>query len=157
MSKKKKYVIFWLDKQKFALHLSNVERVVRIVEVSPLSKAPKYILGTINFQGEFLPVVNLRILFELNEKDISLNDQLIITNTSARKVALWVDFVSDIIEREDEEIIESDKILLDSKYVEGVFMFNEEIVEIHDLDTFLKLSEKALLKATSKKEETNII
>ena len=157
MSKKKKYVIFWLDNQKFALHLSNVERVVRIVEVSPLSKAPEFILGTINFQGEFLPVVNLRILFELNERDISLNDQLIITNTNLRKVALWVDFVSDIIEREDEEIIESDKILIDSEYVEGAFKFNDEIVVIHDLDTFLKLNEKELLKTASKKKESSIL
>jgi len=157
MLKKKKYVIFWLDNQKFALHLSNVERVVRIVEVSPLSKSSMYILGTINFQGKFLPVVNPRILFDLNKKDISLNDQLIITNTTIRKVAIWVDFVSDIIEREDEEIIELDKILINSIYVEGVFKFNDELVVIHDIDTFLKLNKKELLKTTNKKKETKLI
>jgi purine-binding chemotaxis protein CheW len=156
MLKKKKYVIFWLDNQKFALHLSNVERVVRIVEVSPLSKTPKYIFGTINFQGEFLPVINLRILCDLNDRDIDLNDQLIITNTTKIKVALWVDCVSDIIEREDEEIIESDKILMKSKYNEGAFKFNDELVVIHDLDTFLNFNEKSLLKSINKKKVVNI-
>jgi len=155
MLKKRKYVIFWLDNQKFALHLSSVERVVRIVEVSHLLKAPKYILGTINFQGEFLPVINLRILFDLNERDIDLNDQLIITNTTEIKVALWVDNVSDIIEREDEEIIESDKILMESKYNEGAFKFNDELVVIHDLDMFLNLNKKPLLKTASKKKVVN--
>ena len=156
MSEKKKYIIFWLDNQKYALHLANVERVVRIVEVSPLSKSPNCILGTINFQGEFLPVINLRILFDLNERDVDLKDQLIITNTTLRKVALWVDFVSDIIERGDEEIIDSDKILMDSEYVEGAFKFNEEMVIIHDLDTFLKLNEKSLSKTAIKKKEISI-
>jgi len=155
MLKKKKYVIFWLDNQKFALHLSSVERVVRIVEVSSLSKSPKYILGTINFQGEFLPVINLRVLFDLNERDIDLNDQLIITNTTEIKVALWVDNVSDIIEREDEEIINSNKILIESKYNEGAFKYNDELVVIQDLDAFIKSNEKALQKNLKKK--TNII
>jgi purine-binding chemotaxis protein CheW len=155
MLKKKKYVIFWLDNQKFALHISNIERVVRIVEVSLLSKSPKYILGIINFQGEFLPVINLRILFDLNDRDIDLSDQLIITNTIEIKVALWVDCVSDIIEREDEKIIESNKILIESKYNEGAFKFNDELVVIHDLDAFLNFNKKSLLKTIDKKKVVN--
>ncbi len=154
MLKKEKYVIFCLDKQKFALHLSDVERVVRIVEITPLSKVPEYILGAINLHGEFLPVVNLRILFNLNEREINLNDQLIITNTATKKVALWVNLVSDIIELEKKEILDSDKIMMDSEYVEGVFKYNDEIVVIHDLDTFLKVNKKVILKTTNKKKMT---
>lgn len=157
MSNKYIYIVFWLDSQKFALHLSNIERVVRIVEINPLPKAPSYILGTINFQGEFLPVVNLRKLFNISKREIDLNDQLIITNTNTRRIALWVDLVSDIIERENKEIIDTEKILMDSEYIEGAFKFNDEIVVIHDLDTFMKLKGKALLNITNNKKEVNII
>lgn len=152
MNKLIKLVVFWLDKQRFALHLSAVERIVRIVEITPLPKAPEYIMGIINFQGKFIPVVNIRKLFLLPERDIDLNDQLIIANTSMRTVAIWVDSVSDVIERAEEEIIKAEKIFLDIDYVEGVFKLEDGIVLINDLDKFLTLEEITLLKAALKKQ-----
>ncbi len=152
MEKLNKLVVFWLDKQRFALHLSTVERIVHIVEITPLPKTPVYIMGIINFQGKFIPVVNTRKLFLLPEKDIDLNDRLIIANTSMRTVALWVDTVSDVVERTEEEIIKAEKIFLDIDYVEGVFKLEDGIVLINDLDKFLTLEEITLLKAALKKQ-----
>lgn len=153
----KKYVIFWLDKQKFALHLSIVVSVVRIVEVFPLTKTPKFILGTINFKGEFLPVINPRFLFDLPNKEINLSDQLIILNIASRKFALWVDSVSDITEQEDSKLIETNKILLNSNYVARAFKFNDEMVIILDLETFFKLNEKELSQATKERFDVTSI
>ena len=152
-NKQTKLVVFLLDDQRFALSLHIVERIERIVEVKPLPKAPEYILGTINFHGEFLPVLNIRKLFELPNKEINLSDQLIITDTPKRRVALWVDNVSDIIEQADKEIIKNDKILMDNEYIEGVFKFNDEMVMLHNLDEFLRSKEETFLKSTIKKEE----
>jgi len=152
MGKLNKLVVFRLDDQRFALHLSNVERIVRMVEINPLPKAPEYILGIINFQGKFIPVVNIRKLFLLPERDIDLNDQLIIANTSMRTIALWVDSVSDVVERTEDEIIRAEKILLDIDYVKGIFKFEDGMVLLQDLDKFLTLEEITLLKAALKKQ-----
>lgn len=152
MNKLNKLVVFSLDEQLFALHLSAVERIVRMVEITPLPKAPEYIMGIINFQGEFIPVANVRRLFNLPERDIELNDQLIIANTSLRTVALWVDSVSDVVERAEEEIFKAEKIFLGVDYVEGVFKFDDGMVLLHDLDKFLTLEEITLLNAALKKQ-----
>lgn len=53
MNEKVSLVIFQVADQRFAIFLFSVERVVAVVELSPLAKAPDFILGTINFQGEF--------------------------------------------------------------------------------------------------------
>lgn len=148
-----KYILFWLDNQGFALNVSNIERIVRIVEVKPLPKAPEFILGSINFQGEFLPVINMRKLFLLEDRAIDLNDQLIITQTELRKVALWVDKVGDIVERSLDEIIKTDKVLLDIEYVEGLFEFEDGIILLHDLDKFLRLEQISLLKQALEKKK----
>ncbi len=152
MKKLNKLVVFWLDKQRFALHLSAVERIVSIVEITPLPKAPEYVMGIINFQGKFIPVVNTRKLFLLQGKDIDLNDQLIIANTSMRTVALWVDTVSDVVERTKDEIIKTEIFFLDIDYVEGVFKLEDGIVLINDIDKFLTLEEITLLQAVLKKQ-----
>ena len=149
----KKLVVFWLDKQRFALQLSTVERVVRIVEITPLPKAPDYIKGIINFHGEIIPVVNVRMLFNLPEREIKLSDQLIIAQTSMRTVALWVDSISEVIEKSKDEIVTSEKILLGIDYVEGVFKLDDGMVLIHDLDQFLTIEEISLLKAALTKQK----
>ncbi len=155
MEKVNKLVVFRLDEQQFALHLSTVERIISAVEIHPLPMAPEYILGTINLQGEFLPVVNLRKLFLLPQRDVELTDQLIITITPKNKVALWVDLVSEIVERENDEICNTKKILLNVGYVEGLFKLNNGMVLIHDLDKFLTPEETSkLLEALKKQRET---
>ena len=152
MKKLNKLVVFHLDDQLFALSLPTVDRVVRIVEITSLPKAPDYIKGIINFHGEIIPVVNIRMLFNLPEREIELSDQLIIAKTSMRTVALWVDSIDEVIEMADEDIVKSEKILLGIDYVEGVFKLDNGIVLIHDLDQFLTIEEISLLKAALKKQ-----
>jgi len=158
MNRTSKLVVFHLDKQQFAIRLSNVDRIVRIVEIDPLPLAPEYILGTINYHGEFLPVVNIRKLFLLPQREIELTDQMIITSTTKTKVALWVDSVREIVELSDEDTASTSKVLLDVGYVDGLFKLRDGMVLIQDIDKFLtpeqiaKLSD-ALLKQRMKVEE----
>lgn len=156
INKQKKLVMFRLDEQRFALSLPTVERVVRIVEITSLPKAPDYIKGIIDFHGEIIPVVNVRMLFNLREREIELSDQLIITKTSMRKVALWVDSISEVVERPEEEIIKSEKILLGIDYVEGVFKFKDGMVLLQDLDQFLSMEEVKLLRNALKKQNEKV-
>ena len=151
MKEKIKLVVFQVENQRFAIPLINVLRVVRVVEVSPLAKAPDFILGTINFQGEFMPVVNLRNVFSLPEKEIDLNDQLIITKTAAIKVALLVHSTGEIVEKTEDEILKTNKILLDTKYVKGIFRFEDGMVLLHDLDKLLTPEQVSLLQEAMKK------
>ncbi len=53
-------VIFRLENQRYALHLTAVERVLRMVAVSSLPKAPAIVLGVINFYGRVIPVLDLQ-------------------------------------------------------------------------------------------------
>jgi len=153
MEKTNKYVVFSLDDQKFALPLASVERVVQVVEISPLAKAPDYIMGIINFHGEIVPVVNVRLLFNLSKKEINLSDKLIIAKTAMRSVALLVDSMGDMIEKADKEIAKSEKILLETRHVKGILRLNSGVVLLHDLDKLLTNDEVKLLKEALSKQK----
>ncbi|MBI4530070.1 MAG: chemotaxis protein CheW, partial [Candidatus Latescibacteria bacterium] len=84
MKESHQLVVFTLDEQRYALHLSAVERVVCSVEVTPLPKAPEVVLGVINVQGQVLPVVNIRKRFQLPERGITLTDHFIVAQTARR-------------------------------------------------------------------------
>lgn len=145
MRRSNQLVIFILNEQRYALSLSAIGRVLRMVEITPLPKAPEIVLGVINMQGQVLPVVNIRRRFRLPEQEVNLRDLLIIAHTSKRTVALVVDTVNGIVERSEQEVIAAEKILPGMEYVEGVAKLEDGMILIHDLDTFLSLEEEKAL------------
>jgi purine-binding chemotaxis protein CheW len=138
-------IVFALDRQRYALPLQVVDRVVRMVAVTSLPRAPDIVLGVINLQGRVIPVINMRRRFSLPEKEIALTDQLVIAHTSRRPVALVADAVQDVISSSAQTLIETENILPGVEYVEGVVKLTDGLIMIHDLDTFLSLEEENFL------------
>ncbi len=143
-----KIVMFSLEEPRYALYLSAVERVIRAVEITALPKAPEKILGVINFQGDVIPVIDIRKLFRLPKHEISLDDQFIIARTIKRLVVLAVDSVGEVTEISDYKIKDSKEALAFAEFISGVTVFENNIILINDLEKFLSLDdEKALDKA----------
>jgi len=138
-------VVFTLDEQRCALYLSVVERVVRVVEITPLPKAPEIVLGVINVQGRIIPVIDIRLRFGLPAREMQLDDQFIIARTPRRTVALAVDAVSDVLELEDSEIVSAEQAIPFAEHIQGVAKTRDDIILIYDLDRFLSLDEERLL------------
>lgn len=143
-------VRFSLDQQRYALHLSAVERVVLAAEVTPLPKAPEIVLGVLNAGGRIVPVFNIRRRFRLPEREIDLRDQFILAHTGRRPVALVVDSVTGIAEVAEEQVTAADRILPGLEQVEGVARLEDGLMLIHDLGKFLSLDEEKKLDAALK-------
>lgn len=138
-------VVLTLDDQRYALHLSAVERVVRMVEITPLPKAPDIVSGVVNVQGRVAPVFNIRKRFRLSERDLAVTDQLVIARTATRLVALISDAATGVVECAPEDIAAAESIVPGMEFVEGVLKLKDGMVLIHDLDTFLSLEEEQAL------------
>jgi len=134
-------VAFILGEQQYALPLTTVQRVVRMVEVTPLPEAPEVVLGVIDFHGNIIPVMSMRKRFGLPEFETSLSDQLIVADTAIRRVALVVNSVTGVLERTTEEVTEAEKIVPGGQYVEGITRLGDGILFIHNLEHFLSKKE----------------
>lgn len=154
MSNTLNLVVFTLDTQKFALYLSSVERVIPVVEITQLPKAPDIVTGIINVQGHIIPVVNIRKRFQLPMKETDLTDKLVISQTTRRTAAIIVDAVYGVIEYPEQKIITSENVLPGMEYIDGVVKSDDGMILIHDLDKFLSLDEEeALNKALTLKRK----
>jgi len=138
-------VVFVLGDQRYGLPLAAVERVVRMVGVTPLPQAPEIVLGVVNVQGRVIPVLNLRRRFRLPERDFALTDQLVIARTAGRPVALAADAVAGVLEYSTQQAVGACDIVPGIEYVEGVVKLADGLVLIHDLDKFLSLEEETAL------------
>lgn len=150
MSQLQQLVGFGLDGQHYAVNLAAVERIVHIVEVAPLPRAPEIVLGVINFSGRIIPVVDLRRRFRLPEKEAGLYDYLIIARTSKRQLAFSVDRVTGVLEYPETEVTAADRIVPGLEYLAGVLKLKDGLIFIHDLERFLSLDEEKSLNRALK-------
>ncbi|MDO8803953.1 MAG: chemotaxis protein CheW [Elusimicrobiota bacterium] len=140
-------VIFTLDESRYALYLTDVERVVRAVELTPLPKAPEIVSGVINWQGKIIPVVDIRSRFRLPAREMDPDDRFIIARSGRRQVALTADSVTGIYELTDQERVSAAQEIPFAEYVKGVAKIDGGLVLIYDLDRFLSLDEEQKLDA----------
>ena len=138
-------VVFRLDRQRYALPLVAVERIVRAVEVTPLPGAPAIVLGAIDVEGRILPVLNLWRRLGLPEREIGPANQFLIAWTARRAVALVMDEAQGVIEREQSAVIASDRIGPGLEQFQGVVNLDDGLVLINDLEKFLSLDEARTL------------
>lgn len=139
-------VVFTIGEQQYALPLTSVQRVVPMVELTLLPKAPEVVLGVIDLQGSIIPVMSMRKRFGMPEVEAGLRDQLIVAEAGARTVAMVVNSVTGIVERTAEEVTGAQKIIPGMQYVEGMTRLGDGILFIHDLDCFLSKKEEQQLE-----------
>lgn len=139
------FMVFALDGQRYALPLPAVDRVVRIVAITLLPRAPDIIHGVVNLQGRVIPVINMRRRFSLPEKELALTDQLVVAHTARRPVALVADAVLDVMACSAQQLVAAEHIVPGVEHVQGVAKLEDGLILIHDLDKFLSLEEEGVL------------
>jgi purine-binding chemotaxis protein CheW len=139
------FVLFSLDRGRYALRLSVVDRVTRIVAITALPKAPGIVLGVVNVAGTVIPILDIRKRFGLPKRELDLSHQLIFARTSERIVGIVADAVTGVTRVSDHEVVRADKILTGLDYVDGVLKLEDGLTLIHDLDQFLSFSENSTL------------
>jgi purine-binding chemotaxis protein CheW len=143
MCSMEKLLVFALSGLYCALRLSEIERVLHAVEITPVPKAPEIVMGLVNVQGRVIPVLNIRKLLRLPEIETSLNDRIILARTSTCPVAILVENVLGVSEFSEREIIAPAELYPGIEYLDGVSKLEDGILYIYNLDRFLSSAEKS--------------
>ena len=134
------FITFSVDNRHFAVDLASVERVVLAVALIPLPHAPKNIGGAIDVHGEIVPVIALRRVLSVTDRDLELTDQFIICQINETKAALWVDSVDDVAEYQAKDMIPPEKGMLAGEYVRWVIKDKDKTMLVCDWDKMYQLN-----------------
>ena len=126
------FIAFKIDDQSYAIELSSVDRIVLAAATVPLTHAPDMIDGALNVQGNLIPLINLRRVLELPEREIELKDQFIICKIDEKTVVLWVDDVNGAIDLSVEKIKNAQQHLDKMEHLKFAFRDNDETILIYD-------------------------
>ncbi|MFA6505128.1 MAG: chemotaxis protein CheW [Treponemataceae bacterium] len=137
--------VFAIGQMKHALSLSGVEKVELAAEVTPISEAPRIVIGAINLRGQILPVISMRRRLHFPDRRVMASDRIVIVRSSRRRIALVVDEVIGVRPMKRNDFIKADAISEGLGCVAGAARIDGEITMIHDLELFLsEEDEKAL-------------
>jgi purine-binding chemotaxis protein CheW len=138
-------LLFSIDGSHYAVRLLIVERVLPMVEISPLPNAPAITLGVINYHGKIVAVVDIRRRLNGSSREYGFADQLVVARTPQRMLLFPVDKVLGVREVAADSVASPNTILPGIGHVEGIVALPDSVLFIHDLETFLSLDEEQRL------------
>lgn len=138
-----KYLIFTLEKERYAIPIAKVQEVISYVPITSLHEASEFLKGVINLRGRIIPIIDMRLKFGLTAKEYTERTIFIIVDIVTAKdvyhVGLVVDAVQDVVEIPEDKIEKTPEVgfKFKSKYLQGIIQLQDTMVMILNLDSIL--------------------
>ncbi|MBI4350568.1 MAG: chemotaxis protein CheW [Elusimicrobia bacterium] len=125
------FLVFPLDDRRYAVGLESVERVLRAFAPAPLPKGPASVSGLLDLHGKVMPLLDLRHIFGLREKELTPRDYFIITSGPAGGRALPADSAPVLAGCRRDELLPAGAGV-GGKYVQRVIKARDGLILVFD-------------------------
>ncbi len=147
----REYLTFILGPEEYAIDILKVQEIRGYDAVTTIANAPAFIKGVINLRGTIVPIVDLRIKFNVGVAEYTPFTVVIILNLGTRIVGIVVDSVSDVTMLRADQISPTPEFAatVDTKYILGLGTLDERMLIVIDIERLMLSSEMALVDATN--------
>lgn len=127
---------FKLGDEEYAIDVLKIQEIIRLIEITAVPRMENFILGVINLRGKVIPVVDLRVRFELEKSDFDKKTRIIVVKFEKENIGFVVDEVTEVI-RIDKGIVEPTPPLVGSvgqEYILGICKYLKRLIILLDID-----------------------
>lgn len=140
-------VVFRLSSEEYALPITKVKDINRIMPLTKMPKSPAFMKGVINLRGEIIPVVDLRERFGLTANEATDDSRIMIVDFNNQLIGIIVDGVTEVITIPTAQIdIPPSASKLNIKQIPGIGKFNKRLLILLDIDEVFSAEEVKDLK-----------
>lgn len=138
------FIIFESNEQRFGLDIPQIEKVIEYEEIKKIPDSIKYILGYLQFDGKFLPVMDLKYrLYDVHTLP-NEDNKIIIVKWKNGIMGLLVEKVIGINKfNEEDRREEDDNSFILKEYMHKLFSTEKGITIILDVEKIFTLIEEA--------------
>lgn len=142
-------VTFRVGPELFAADVRAVERVLRYHAPTSLPEVPDWMVGVLEYQRRVVPVIDLRLRFEVQNGSLTSDTRIIVFNTSTGWTAGIVDAVLDVSAVEEGRLEPPPPLLrgLAAEYLHGITRRDGQLVVLLNADRVLSSKDQALIQA----------
>ncbi|MBK5929721.1 chemotaxis protein CheW [Halochromatium salexigens] len=143
----RQYLVFSLGEEEYAIDILKVQEILGYENVTRIANAPEFIKGVTNLRGVIVPIVDLRIKFNLDKVDYDGQTVVIVVNVSERIVGIVVDGVSDVMTLTPDQIKPAPEfgMSLSSDFLSGLGSLENRMLVLVDIDKLLNSKEMSLV------------
>lgn len=145
------FLTFRLGEEEYGIDILKVKEIRGHDPVTRIANSPEFIKGVINLRGTIVPIIDLRIKFNLANADYNQFTVVIILNVASRVLGVVVDAVSDVLALADEQIKPAPEFggSLDTRYIRGLGSVDERMLILIDIEKLVTSGDMALVEAAA--------
>lgn len=144
------FLTFTLGQEEYAIDILKVQEIRGFDAVTHIANTPNFIKGVINLRGTIVPIVDMRIKFNLPSEYNQFTVVIILT-IGTRVVGMVVDGVSDVITLQNDQIRPAPEFgaTLDTKYIIGLGTLDDRMIILVDIDRMMSSRDMELMDHTA--------
>ncbi|MFZ6844899.1 chemotaxis protein CheW [Undibacterium sp. RuTC16W] len=141
------FLAFTLGSEEYGIDILKVQEIRGYEAVTRIANAPVFLKGVINLRGIIVPVVDMRIKFNLGEPTYDQFTVVIILNIGGRIVGMVVDSVSDVTTLLPEQVRPAPEMgtTFSSDFLIGLGTLDERMLILVDIDKLMSSPEMGLV------------
>ncbi len=145
------YLTFVLGSEEYGIEILKVQEIRGYDAVTKIANTPDFIKGVINLRGTIVPIVDLRVRFNLGKVEYNEFTVVIILNLSGRIVGIVVDGVSDVITLQASQVRAVPDLVstIDTKYLVGLGTVDDRMLILVNIESLMNSQEMALIDSVS--------
>ena len=143
----REYLTFRLGAEEYGLNILNVQEIRGYDAVTKIANSPAFIKGVINMRGIIVPIIDMRIRFNLGEATYNDMTVVIILNIGRRVIGMVVDAVSDVTSLKNEQVRPAPDFgaVLDTAYIDGLATVDERTIIVIDIEKLMTAEDMGLM------------
>ena len=136
----RQYLTFNLGEESFALDVAHVREILEFTTVTKIPQTPEFMRGVINLRGSVVPVMDMRVKFNLSMVEKTVDTCIIVVEVSLGEettiLGALVDSVQEVFELEPDQIEPAPKIGTGFKteFIKGMGKRDDRFIIILDID-----------------------
>lgn len=149
--KEGKYLSLFLGGREFAIGIVKVREIIGMIQITPVPQTPDYVRGVINLRGKVIPVVDLRLRFDMDRIDYTDRTCIVVVEIALKSgkvnVGLVVDSVSEVITIRSADIEDTPSLgtAVSTEYILGMAKVPGSVRILLDIDMVINTSELATM------------
>ncbi len=100
----REFLAFKLGSEEYGINILSVQEIRSYEPPTRMANTEPYVLGVVNLRGVIVPILDMRIKFNLGQINYDSFTVVIVLNLGARVVGMVVDGVSDVIALAPEQL-----------------------------------------------------
>ncbi len=138
-----KFLTFSLAKEEYGIGILKVKEIIGMMPITTVPRTPSFIKGVINLRGKVIPVLDLRLKFDMEEIDYTERTCIIVVETKGQAgailIGIVVDAVAEVLNIKGADIEDAPQFgsRLDTDYILGMAKMNGGVKILLDIDKVL--------------------